>query len=162
MTTKRLILAISWILFFDFAYGQKVREIYKTGDLLKRISQPDTFFVVNFWATWCKPCVQELPAFDSLSRSVEGTRTKVLLVNLDFADEVEKRVNPFLQKRNINTECVLLDEVNGNVYIDRISSQWSGAIPATYFRTGKKDTLMERKFNLKELKEQITQLEDQR
>ncbi len=74
------------------ANAQKVLAVYKLGDLLKRIEPADTTYVVNFWATWCKPCVQELPAFDSLT--TENKKLKVLLVCLDFKEEIDKKVNP--------------------------------------------------------------------
>lgn len=132
------------------ANAQKVLAVYKLGDLLKRIEPADTTYVVNFWATWCKPCVQELPAFDSLT--TENKKLKVLLVCLDFKEEIDKKVNPFLLKKNIKTECVLLDEINGNDYIDRISKQWSGAIPATLIKKGSYKKLVEKKMNLSELR----------
>jgi len=91
----------------------------------------DTTYVLNFWATWCKPCVAELPVFERFGRESANARTKVILVSLDFADQADTRVNPFLKSQGIATTVLLLDDVDYNSWIDRIDPSWGGAIPAT-------------------------------
>lgn len=152
MITRLLILSC---LFASTLSAQQVTRVYKTDGLLQRIGNADTVFVVNFWATWCKPCVQELPSFDSLMTATKSLPVKLLLVSLDFKEELDKKVNPFLQKNNIRIECVLLDEINGNDFINKISPQWSGAIPATLFKHGSATQLAEKKMHLNELQEQL-------
>jgi hypothetical protein len=97
--------------------------------------------------------VQELPGFDSLA--IAHPEIKVLLVCLDFKDELENKVNPFIKKKNIKAECVLLDEVNGNDFVNKISPQWGGSIPATLFKTKKTEMLLEKKLKLSELQKQL-------
>jgi thiol-disulfide isomerase/thioredoxin len=89
----------------------------------------DTTFVVNLWATWCGPCVKELPYFEAL----DTARAKVLLVSLDFEDVLATKVIPFVQQRKLRSEVMLLNEDNPNDFIPRVSRDWSGAIPATLF-----------------------------
>ncbi len=125
-----------FILFIGFSFFIKAQviPIYKIDTLLKRIkSNNDTTYIVNFWATWCKPCVEELPEFEKLNAKKDsiGGKIKVLLVTLDFKDQLKKRVKPFVRSKKIQSEVVLLDEVNGNDFIDKINKSWSGAIPAT-------------------------------
>ncbi len=110
-------------------YGQSSLKIYKVNTLLQRLKASDTVFVINFWATWCKPCVEELPLFENLNNS--NQKVKVILVCLDFKEALSTKVIPFLKKRNYTVECVLLDEVNGQDFIDQIDKRWSGAIPMT-------------------------------
>ncbi len=108
--------------------------VYKINDLLNRINNnSDTTYVVNFWATWCKPCVAELPEFEKLhlDSTMKNKKVKVLLVSMDFVEEVDKKLKDFLVKNKYTVEIVLLDEVNGNDFINKISEKWSGAIPAT-------------------------------
>ena len=101
--------------------------------------------------------LQELPEFEKLN--TESTKTaskvKVLLVSMDFKENINDKLLPFLQKNNYSTECVLLDEVDGNVFINKINPKWSGAIPATYVTTKnkKKEEFVEKKLNQDALKQ---------
>lgn len=140
-------------------HAQQVTHVYKTTEFLKRISSPDTLYVVNFWATWCKPCIQELPSFDSLHQKIKQRNVKILLVCLNFKDEINNKVNPFLIKNKIVSEVVLLDEVNGNDYIDLISKNWTGAIPATLVKFGETNLFYEKKITLKDLELALYKIE---
>lgn len=91
----------------------------------------DTTYVINFWATWCKPCVKELPYFENVNASPSGEKIKVILVSLDFPEKLESHVLPFMKAKNIQSEVILLADDNANEWIPRVDSTWSGAIPAT-------------------------------
>jgi thiol-disulfide isomerase/thioredoxin len=150
----RLITSISFLIFCFCANGQSISGIYKIQDLEKRIHGKDTIYVVNFWARWCKPCIQELPIFDSVAVKAGSSPVKVLLVSLDFAEDREK-VNRFLKEKKITTECVLLDEINGDVFVNRISKNWSGAIPATLIKKEERKILLKKKLKSVELQKAI-------
>lgn len=135
-TTKNInkqLLVFFLLMCFTSAFAQKPSvPVYKINDLTKRIfSNNDTTYVVNFWATWCKPCVAELPEFEKLHQAHKSEKVKVLLVSMDFKEELNKKLKEFLEKNKYTSEIVLLDEVNGNDFINKISESWSGAIPAT-------------------------------
>jgi len=90
----------------------------------------DQLQVINFWATWCAPCIKELPYFEALNAEA-GDKLDVTLISLDFEDEFVKRVLPFVAKRGIKSQVLLLDEIDYNSWIDKVDPSWSGAIPAT-------------------------------
>lgn len=100
----------------------------------------DTTYIVNFWATWCGPCVKELPYFENVHVNAEGTNRKVLLVTLDFVTQLESKVIPFLKEKQLKSEVLLMDEDNPNKWIPRVSEEWSGALPATLFINTQKKT----------------------
>jgi len=87
--------------------------------------------VVNFWATWCVPCVEELPGFEQLNKLYASKNVKVILVSLDFTSRIESNVIPFIQNRKIKSEVWHITDSDPNTWINQIDSSWSGAIPAT-------------------------------
>lgn len=114
-----------------FGQSKKV-DIVKFEGLQKMMNQvSDTTLVVHFWATWCKPCVEELPAFEKLSREYSTKKIRFVMVSMDFTKDLQEKVLPFLAKNNIRSEVVLLDEPDYNAWIDDIDKEWSGTIPAT-------------------------------
>lgn len=115
----------------------------------------DTTYVVNFWATWCKPCVDELPAFEELNRKYSNRPVKVLLVSLDFVRNLESRVIPFIKNQNLKSEIILLNDPKSNVWIDKVNPEWSGAIPATLIYNRSKRTFYERAFHFEELETEL-------
>ncbi len=130
-TSKSTIIFLMLFLLFNTSFSQNV-PVLKITDLKKRIeNNSDTTYIVNFWATWCSPCVKELPDFDSISKIYKDDKVKVLLVTMDFKEEVKSKVLPFILAKKLYSEVLLLDEVNGNYFIPKISKEWSGAIPAT-------------------------------
>lgn len=121
--------------------------------------QSDTLYVINFWATWCKPCIQELPYFEELENNYKGKKVKVILVSLDFKTNLEDKVIPFVEKREIKSDVILLDDLDYNSWIDQVSTDWSGAIPATLFLNPEKgiSTFREGEFDRESLNKQISQ-----
>ena len=158
MNVKIKILLFSFLITIFDLKCQTVNHVFKIDDLLYSIKSKDTLYVVNFWATWCKPCIAELPAFDSLYIRIQNQKVKIILVSLDFAENISGKVNPFLIKNKIKSTVVLLDEINGNDFITKISKNWSGSIPATLFKKGKETVLLEKKLRLTDLQIQIDKL----
>ena len=117
----------------------------------------DTTYVINFWATWCKPCVEEMPYFEALHDKYEGEKVKVVLISLDFKSQLDKRVVPFVEKRKLKPYVALLDGGNPNDWIDLVDPSWSGAIPATLFVAGDKRKFLEQSFHDLESIETIIQ-----
>lgn len=112
----------------------------------------DTLYVVNFWATWCAPCVKELPYFEKLAEIYKNKPLKVLLVSLDFKNKLEKNLIPFVKKHQLKAE-VLLNENFDAKFINQVSNEWSGALPATLFISGNKGIkeFYEKEFTFEEL-----------
>lgn len=107
----------------------------------------DTTYVVNFWATWCAPCVKELPYFVSLDSIYGKGPFKLLLVSLDFKKDYLRKLQPFVTERDLEAYVVVLEDSRSNFWIDDIDPSWSGAIPATLVYRGQQRTFFERTFH---------------
>jgi thiol-disulfide isomerase/thioredoxin len=116
----------------------------------------DTIYIVNFWATWCKPCIEELPAFEKINQEFSEEKVKVVLTSLDFPERLEKQVIPFIKKYDLRSEVVLLDDPDANSWIPKVSEEWSGAIPATIIYNQQERVFYERSFTYDELKFELT------
>lgn len=108
----------------------------------------DKVHVVNFWATWCAPCIKELPYFEALNKR---KNIEVLLVSLDFPKHKQSRLLPFISKNKLQSKVVLLDDADENYWINDINANGSGAIPATLIYNSQKRDFYERSFTKNEL-----------
>lgn len=85
-------------------------------------------YVINFWATWCGPCVEELPYFERLA---EEEDVEIVLVSLDFKREVRRKLLRFIRERPLKLPVIALTDTKTNVWIDKVDPEWGGAIPIT-------------------------------
>jgi thiol-disulfide isomerase/thioredoxin len=140
MKSKLLLLTLFSFLITLHVLAQDVKLI-TVNQLENRFKQgKDTTYVVNFWATWCKPCVNELPEFEKFKSANQGKPIKVILISTDLKSKLEKGVEPFVKAHHLTGEVYLLNEVLSS-YTERISPDWSGALPGTLIvntKTGKR------------------------
>ena len=91
----------------------------------------DSIYIVNFWASWCIPCREEMPSLEKIRVKYADKKLRILLVSLDMPSQVESRLIPFIHSNNIKSEVILLDDPNQNQWIDKVDSKWTGTIPFT-------------------------------
>ncbi|MCC9065487.1 TlpA disulfide reductase family protein [Flavobacterium piscisymbiosum] len=141
-------------LFFAFSiagYSQNVK-LMNIDQLNERIKNgKDSTYVVNFWATWCAPCIKELPHFEKLNAEFKSEKLAVLLVSVDFKSKLNSAVIPFVKRKNLKSQVFLLNESDPQKYIDRIDKSWSGSIPATLFIKGDQRKFIESEFTYEQL-----------
>ncbi|WP_374173063.1 TlpA family protein disulfide reductase [Flavobacterium tructae] len=132
-------------------YSQNVK-LLNIDQLNERIKNgKDSTYVVNFWATWCAPCIKELPHFEKLKADHQSDKLAVLLVSVDFKSKLNSAVVPFVKRKKLRNEVFLLNESNPQEYIDRIDKDWSGSIPATLFIKEDKRKFIESEFTYEQL-----------
>lgn len=118
--------------------------------------EDDKIYVINFWATWCAPCVKELPYFEKLNTEYKSKNVEVILVSLDFPKQYEKKLKPFIQKHKLASKVVALNDTDSNTWIPKVNKDWSGAIPATIIYNKEKRQFYEQSFNYKELQTEVS------
>jgi thiol-disulfide isomerase/thioredoxin len=144
-----------WVFTVVFAFANLSFQILPAQPRMVKFSavdsllsnHPDSVVVLNFWATWCKPCINELPYFEKLHKNYGRVNVKVVLVSLDFKKEFESRLKQFTEKNKIQASVLLLDEPDHNSWINRVDSSWSGAIPATVIVHKNKKLFFEKEFS---------------
>ncbi|UZO79282.1 TlpA family protein disulfide reductase [Aquimarina sp. ERC-38] len=111
--------------------------------------------IINFWATWCKPCIAELPYFELINNQYRDKEVEVILVSLDIPSDIETKLIPFLKKQKIDSKVLVLDDPDANSWIPKVNSTWSGAIPATIIYKGNTAHFYEQSFTYNELEKQL-------
>lgn len=128
---------------------------YDAFDLAFLQQKDDKIYVLNFWATWCKPCIKELPAFEQLNAEYKDKNVEVVLVSLDFPQKLESAVVPFINKKGLKSKVVLLDDDDSNRWIPLVDETWSGAIPVTLMVKNGERKFYERPFTFEELETEL-------
>jgi len=116
----------------------------------------DTTYVVNFWATWCVPCVAELPNFEKINAKYNKNKIKVILVSLDMAKMIDTKLLPFIKEKQIRSEVLLLRDPDADSWIRKVDTTWSGAIPATVIYNADMRKFYEKSFTYDELEKEIS------
>lgn len=155
---KYLLCFVFPLLFSNIIVAQKVAVYDNYSTLEKEIlSDKNTIYVVNFWATWCGPCVKELPHFERLNS--ENKNIKVVLVSLDFKKQFESKLLPFLKKKSIKSQVVFLTDTNYNSWLPMVDKDWSGSIPATLIIKNGQKFFVEKMFpSYQELNEYVNKI----
>ncbi len=133
----RFIFRLLIILFFPLSISctdesvEKIEIVDFEGLYSKIDLSSDHTYVINFWATWCSPCVKELPYFETINKDYNDKNVKVMLVSLDFPSEIETKLMPYLKNNNIESDVILLNDPKMNRWVPKVSEKWDGGIPAT-------------------------------
>jgi len=138
--------------------GQTVEAINAEELVSLTTQEGDTTYVINFWATWCSPCVKEIGFFEKLHQEYKNQTLKVILVSLDFPNQLDRRVIPFLEEKGISAEVKIMTDTDYNAWIDRVDPSWSGAIPATLIYQGDRRLFLEKEVTYKELINKVHQI----
>ncbi len=131
----------------------KVPIYEKYADMEHLLHQKnDTTYIVNFWATWCGPCVKELPYIEQLHEAYPEGKISVILVSLDFPKQIESKLLPFIEKNKLKSKVVVLTDGAYNSWIDKVHTDWDGAIPVTLVYNAEKRHFTKKEFhNFEEL-----------
>jgi thiol-disulfide isomerase/thioredoxin len=123
------------------------------AEIERSLHQSDTLFVVNIWATWCKPCVAEMPYFEQYAQERSHQPVKVIFLSADDPEETATLTQPLVDRKRIQNAVWVINETNPNNWIPRVDPNWQGDIPATLLvRNGKKIAFHNGEFDLESLR----------
>jgi thiol-disulfide isomerase/thioredoxin len=140
---KRILTIICGLLLVGGLHAQEIRAV-KATELEKIINETDRPLVINMWATWCVPCIEEIPYFlEEIKKHNKGVSSgtdsiRLILVSLDGKENYPKPLRAFAQKRKYTAEILWLDETDADYFCPKVDPKWSGVIPATLFVNPKK------------------------
>ncbi len=143
---KRLALFVICFICFGRSFAQERVPAYSAEDLARRVAGKDTTYIVNFWATWCLPCIGELPQFAKLYDYYQGKPVKIIMVSCNLKEEYPDKLQEYIAEKNIRQEVVWLNDTDIIHYRPVIDDQWSGQIPSTIIfdnRKGEKHIIEE-------------------
>ena len=139
--------------------GQEVIDKDFNSFYKEEITESKGIVIVNFSATWCKPCITELPYFEQINAEMKSEKFSVCLVKLDFNSKYKTSAVEFVRNKNLKSEVIHLNDTDPNKWINKIDSNWTGAIPATLiYNNGKKVFFREGEITYDELKSEINKL----
>ena len=147
---------LAFLLFCFLLSAQSIPSLNYTEIKPLLNQKGDKIYVVNFWATWCAPCIKELPYFESLNQRKD---VEVLLVSLDFPKHKQSRLLPFVDKNKLQSKIVHLDDKDENYWINDSDPNWSGALPATRMFTKKQRGVYEQSFTASKREKSLKHLQ---
>jgi thiol-disulfide isomerase/thioredoxin len=116
--------------------AQEIREV-KITDLQKIITESKTPLLVNFWATWCRPCIEEIPYFQEEVKQFDKDSLQLILVSVDYREEFPAGIQSMMDKKKVTVPVLWLNETNADYFCPKIDPKWSGAVPASLFINNK-------------------------
>lgn len=153
---RYLVMGLAITISFSLNAQQKMPS-WKITDLQDYIAHSDSVLVINFWATFCKPCVGEIPYYQTLTKKYAGKGVKLMLVSLDLKESFPEKISSFAVKHNFYTPIIWLNETDADYFCPKIDKSWSGALPTTYFvnpKTGYRK-LLEQQLSEKEFEAEL-------
>jgi thiol-disulfide isomerase/thioredoxin len=121
-------------LFLIAACSSAIRLERLNDAAIAKLPSQNEIVVLNFWATWCQPCVEEIPLFIKLQQ--QHPEIDVVGVSMDELDH-EPQVQIFARKHGMNYRVALREGDDFEKMVNSIDPQWIGALPATFvFKNG--------------------------
>ena len=134
---KKLLLCLCFVALCQYGRAQAIRKM-QMDQLVHLIDTSSVPTVINFWATWCAPCIHEIPWFEKNIAAFKEAKVKLILVSLDFADEYPVNIAAFAKKNGYQSQIIWLDETDPDIFCPKIDKKWQGTIPVSLMINNKK------------------------
>jgi thiol-disulfide isomerase/thioredoxin len=128
----KTLLIISLIFLAVTSDAQSIKKIRIT-DLEKTMRETKGPLIINFWATYCIPCLEEMPYFHEMAKKYKSKGLSLLLVSLDLQEAYPKQISSLAKKLKFTAPIVWLDETNADYFCPKVDPKWSGGLPSSLF-----------------------------
>jgi thiol-disulfide isomerase/thioredoxin len=126
------VLIIIFLFFAATISAQEIKRI-KVTDLEKTIKESKTPLIVNFWATFCVPCIEEIPYFQELAQQYKSKDVSLVFVSLDLREAYPSKIIAMAKRLNLIFPVAWLDETNADYFCPKIDTSWTGGMPSSLF-----------------------------
>ena len=128
----KYIAIIAILLTAKFSFSQVLLPAnMNTLDSVKKANMGNVV-LINFWATWCKPCVEEFPDLIKLNNEYKDKNFKIVFVSLDFGHDLEDKTKTFLKKQGVDFATYYNNFERDEDIINYMDKNWDGGIPGTF------------------------------
>ena len=136
---KKLILSlfITTLVFCSInVHAQEIQK-WKLSDLKSAIKNADKPTIFNFWATFCLPCIEEVPYFQQLVKKYDSAGVRLVFISVDPSENYPQKLKSTTAKYDFKYPVKFLDETDADLFCPAVDKTWSGAIPASLFVNNK-------------------------
>lgn len=126
-----LLLLVCWL--GGLNGGAQTIQKISAAELADYIAHCDHPLIVNFWATFCVPCMKEMPYFQSTVSRYKEKGVELILVSLDLPDYYPSKIAAFAKKSDLRARILWLNETDADYFCPKVDSAWSGGIPCSLF-----------------------------
>lgn len=129
---KNILLIALFLLLVTTTFSQTIKKV-KVTEVEEYVKNSDHPIVLNCWATWCAPCIEEIPYFMETVKKYSDQKVELLLVSLDFASSYPNKIQEQIKKKKFDATFFWLNETNADYFCPKIDPRWDGTLPSTLF-----------------------------